>query len=143
MVIDRENSEGIYASSGATLRNGKRMIAVQESINTRAAIENVIDFSFRVVAHRRKRLTLCHTKNVLVQAGALYTEVLEALADRYREVQVDYVHLDAMCQHLPLAPERFDVVVTDNLLETSFSDLGATIQGWTYSGLQRQLECDR
>lgn len=130
LVIVRENSEGMYASSGATLRDGKQgVVAVQESINTRAAIEKVTDFSFRLASMRRQRLTLCHKTNVVVHAGGLYTEVLEELADRYPAVQTDYVHADAMCQHLPLTPERFDVVVTDNLFGDIISDLGATIQG--------------
>lgn len=130
LVIIRENSEGMYASGGSTLYAGsRRSVAVQESINTRSTIERLIDFSFRLAQRRRGRLTLCHKTNILVHAGELYLEVLEEVGARFPDVDVDYVHVDAMCQHLPMTPERFDVVVTDNLFGDIISDLGATIQG--------------
>src|SRR5690606_1181848 len=37
--------------------------------------------------------------------------------------------VDAMCMHLPVHPERFDVVVTDNLFGDIVTDLGAVLQG--------------
>lgn len=130
LVIVRENSEGMYSSDGSTLVKGRvREVAIQESINTRSTIERLMDFSFRLARQRRGRLTLCHKTNILVHAGALYLGVMEEVGARFPEVEVDYVHVDAMCQHLPLTPERFDVVVTDNLFGDIISDLGATIQG--------------
>src|SRR5699024_648151 len=76
-----------------------------------------------------KKLTLCHKTNILVEAGRLWQEVVEEVSARYPEVTTDYVHVDAMCFHLPLAPERFDVIVTDNLFGDIITDLGAVIQG--------------
>jgi 3-isopropylmalate dehydrogenase len=102
---------------------------MQESLNTRAGIERVVDFSFRLALGRRRRLTLCHKTNILVAAGQLWQQVVAEVGERYPEVEVDYVHVDAMCFHLPLAPERFDVVVTDNLFGDIITDLGAVIQG--------------
>ncbi len=130
LVILRENSEGMYTSGGSTLSTGGRStVAVQESINTRATVERLVDFAFRLASSRRGRLTLCHKTNVLVHAGALYSDVMQETAVRYPDIETDYVHVDAMCQHLPLTPGRFDVVVTDNLFGDIISDLGATIQG--------------
>jgi 3-isopropylmalate dehydrogenase len=130
LVIVRENSEGMYASDGSTLwRGDSRAVALQESVNTWSAVSAVIDFSFRLAQRRRKKLTLCHKTNVLVHAGAMYADALEHASAEYPDVEIDYVHVDAMCQHLPLSPERFDVVVTDNLFGDIISDLGATIQG--------------
>ncbi|MBK0417816.1 3-isopropylmalate dehydrogenase [Leucobacter sp. CSA1] len=130
MVIVRENTEGAYVGRGSTVHAGTpNAVAMQESLNTRAGIERVVDFSFRLALGRRRRLTLCHKTNILVAAGQLWQEVVEDLASLYPEVEVDYVHVDAMCFHLPLAPERFDVVVTDNLFGDIITDLGAVIQG--------------
>jgi 3-isopropylmalate dehydrogenase len=120
----------MYTSEGSTLWRGEnRAVALQESVNTLEAVSNVVDFSFRLAERRRKKLTLCHKTNVLVHAGAMYAEAVERAAAEHPDVEVDYVHVDAMCQHLPLTPERFDVVVTDNLFGDIISDLGATIQG--------------
>lgn len=130
LVIVRENSEGMYASDGSTLwRGNSRAVAMQESVNTWAAVRAIVDFSFQLARQRRKKLTLCHKTNILVHAGAIYADAVEQISADYPDVEVDYVHVDAMCQHLPLTPERFDVVVTDNLFGDIISDLGATIQG--------------
>ena len=130
MVIVRENTEGSYVGRGSTVHGGtKNAVAMQESLNTYAGIERLMDFAFRLALGRRKKLTLCHKTNILVAAGQLWQQVMADVAARYPEVETDYVHVDAMCFHLPLAPERFDVVVTDNLFGDIITDLGAVIQG--------------
>mgnify|MGYP006374982139 CR=1 FL=1 len=130
LVIVRENTEGAYVGQGSTVHRGTpNAVAMQESLNTRAGIERVVDFAFRLAVSRRGKLTLCHKTNILVAAGQLWQEVVNDLAKQYPEVETDYVHVDAMCFHLPLTPERFDVVVTDNLFGDIITDLGAVIQG--------------
>ncbi|AZI58730.1 3-isopropylmalate dehydrogenase [Nakamurella antarctica] len=130
MVVIRENMEGMYVSGGSTLYAGtKNAVALQESINTAPTITNVVDYAFRLATHRRNRLTLCHKKNVLVHAGELWQSIVDEVGANYPDVTVDYVHADAMCQHMPMNPERFDVIVTDNLFGDIISDLGAMIQG--------------
>ena len=130
MVIVRENTEGAYVAQGSTVHAGTpAQVAVQESVNTWYAVERAVDFAYRLASVRRKRLTLCHKTNVLVEAGRLWTAVLESVGERYPDVETDYVHVDAMCMHLPVSPERFDVVVTDNLFGDIVTDLGAVLQG--------------
>ncbi|MBP1325795.1 3-isopropylmalate dehydrogenase [Leucobacter exalbidus] len=130
MVIVRENTEGAYVGRGSTVHAGTpNAVAMQESLNTYAGIERVVDFAFRLALGRRKKLTLCHKTNILVAAGQLWQQVVAEVGARYPEVETDYVHVDAMCFHLPLTPERFDVVVTDNLFGDIITDLGAVIQG--------------
>jgi 3-isopropylmalate dehydrogenase len=130
LVIVRENTEGAYVGRGSTVHAGTpHAVAVQESVNTRQGVERVVDYSFRLAQQRRGKLTLCHKKNILIEAGTLWQGTVDDLAVRYPDVEVDYVHVDAMCFHLPVAPERFDVVVTDNLFGDIITDLGAVIQG--------------
>ncbi|MFK5645442.1 3-isopropylmalate dehydrogenase [Ornithinimicrobium sp. LYQ121] len=130
LVIVRENTEGAYVAQGSTVHRGTTArVAVQESVNTWYAVERAVDFAYRLASVRRKRLTLCHKTNVLVEAGALWTDVMSAVGERYPDVETDYVHVDAMCMHLPVSPERFDVVVTDNLFGDIVTDLGAVLQG--------------
>jgi 3-isopropylmalate dehydrogenase len=130
LVIVRENTEGAYVGRGSTVHAGTpNAVAVQESVNTRAGVERVVDYAFRLASARRGRLTLCHKTNILVEAGRLWQDTVNDVAARYPGVETDYVHVDAMCFHLPLSPERFDVVVTDNLFGDIITDLGAVIQG--------------
>ncbi len=130
LIIVRENTEGSYVGGGSTMLAGTPYaVATQDSVNTAFGIHRVVDFAFRLAMQRRKRLTLCHKKNVLVHAGELWQQTVDTVGRQYPEVTVDYVHVDAMCFHLPLTPERFDVVVTDNLFGDIITDLGAMIQG--------------
>ncbi|WP_134772480.1 3-isopropylmalate dehydrogenase [Ornithinimicrobium flavum] len=130
LVVVRENTEGAYVAQGSRVHEGTpAWTAVQESVNTWYAVERAVDFAFRLASVRRGRLTLCHKTNVLVEAGRLWTAVMDSVGERYPEVETDYVHVDAMCMHLPVSPERFDVVVTDNLFGDIVTDLGAVLQG--------------
>jgi 3-isopropylmalate dehydrogenase len=130
LVIIRENTEGLYAGGGATVHRGTdAATAIQNSVTTSPATRTCVDYAFRLARARRRRLALCHKTNILVEAGALWTGVVEEVGRGFPDVEQDYVHADAMCQHLPLTPERFDVVVTDNLFGDIISDLGATVQG--------------
>jgi len=72
---------------------------------------------------------LCHKTNFLVYAGDLWTRTAEEVSADFPEVTLDYVHVDAMCLYLVTEPERFDVVVTDNLFGDIITDLGAAVQG--------------
>ncbi|MDL5157692.1 3-isopropylmalate dehydrogenase [Actinomycetospora termitidis] len=130
LVIIRENTEGLYAGGGTTVHRGtEHATAIQNSVTTTPATRACVEYAYRLARARRGRLTLCHKTNILVEAGRLWTDVVEQVGAAYPGVGRDYVHADAMCQHLPLTPERFDVVVTDNLFGDIISDLGATIQG--------------
>ncbi|WP_166984834.1 3-isopropylmalate dehydrogenase [Canibacter zhoujuaniae] len=130
LVIVRENTEGSYVAAGSSVHTGtKQETAMQESLNTYAGTRRVVEYAFKLANKRRKKLTLCHKTNVLVTAGKLWQRVVDEVAQEFPEVAVDYVHVDAMCFHLPLTPERFDVVVTDNLFGDIITDLGAVVQG--------------
>ena len=130
LVVVRENSEGSYVGGGSTVHRGTpAAVATQGSTNTWYAVHRAVDFAFRLAQQRRGRVTLCHKTNVLVEAGALWLDVLDEVAARFPDVEHDYVHVDAMCMHLPVSPERFDVVVTDNLFGDIITDLGAVLQG--------------
>jgi 3-isopropylmalate dehydrogenase len=131
MVIVRENTEGMYSGAGGILYRGTpHEVATQESLNTRQGVERVLRDAFERARRRRSHLTLVHKTNVLTHAGDLwmraFTEVGEA---EFPDVERDYVHVDAMCLYLVSSPERFDVVVTDNLFGDIITDLGAVVQG--------------
>ncbi|NOY54743.1 MAG: 3-isopropylmalate dehydrogenase [Actinobacteria bacterium] len=130
LVVVRENTEGLYVGAGGTLRRGTSgEVATQESINTRRGVERVVRYAFSEAERREGRLTLCHKTNVLVYAGDLWTRTAEEVSADFPEVTLDYVHVDAMCLYLVTEPERFDVVVTDNLFGDIITDLGAAVQG--------------
>lgn len=131
MVIVRENTESVYAGAGGSLYRGTaHEVATQESVNTRHGVERVLRYAFDTAMGRdRRQLTLCHKTNVLAHAGDLWWRAFHEVGEQYPEVARDYVHVDAACLYMVTQPERFDVVVTENLFGDIITDLGAAVQG--------------
>jgi 3-isopropylmalate dehydrogenase len=131
LVVVREGTEGLYTGAGGVLRRGTPAeVATQESLNTCFGVERVARYAFGLAAQRpRRRLTLVHKTNVLTYAGDLWQRTVDRLAGEFPGVSVDYCHVDAACMFLVTQPERFDVVVTDNLFGDILTDLGAAVAG--------------
>jgi len=129
-VVVREGTEGPYAGAGGQLRTGTpHEIATEESLNTRFGVERVVRDAFGRAQRREKRLTLVHKTNVLVYSGGLWQRTVNEVAGDYADVAVDYCHVDAASMYFVNSPERFDVIVTDNLFGDILTDLGAAIAG--------------
>jgi len=131
-VVVRENTEGLYAGAGGTLRKGTpHEVATQESINTRFGVERCLRYAFELTQKRNKRnkLTLCGKTNVLTFAFDLWERTFYEVAKEYPSIQTDYAHVDATTMWMVKNPEWFDVIVTDNLFGDIITDLGAMIQG--------------
>ncbi|HVM40079.1 MAG TPA: 3-isopropylmalate dehydrogenase [Acidimicrobiia bacterium] len=131
MVVVRENTEGAYVGEGGVLRKGTpNEVATQGSVNTRTGVERCVRYAFNVAGRRQRRhVTLCHKTNVLTWAGDLWSRTTREVAAEYPNVTFDYVHVDAACLYMVESPQRFDVVVTDNLFGDILTDLGAAIAG--------------
>jgi len=132
-VVVRENTEGLYAGAGGTLKKGTPdEVAVQESINTRKGVERCLRYAFEYTRKRARKntLTLCGKTNVLTYAFDLWERVFHEIGERdYADVKRDYAHVDATCMWMVKNPEWFDVIVTDNMFGDIITDLGAMIQG--------------
>ncbi|GAA4639668.1 3-isopropylmalate dehydrogenase [Actinoallomurus vinaceus] len=131
MLVVREGTEGLYAGAGGVLRKGTPYeVATQESLNTAFGVERVVRYAFEQAARRpRKKLTLVHKNNVLVYAGDLWSRTVDAVAKEYPDIEVDYSHVDAATMFFVTQPERYDVIVTDNLFGDIITDLGAAVAG--------------
>ena len=130
-VVVREGTEGLYVGAGSIKDEGtKQELAIEESINTYKGIERVIRDAFnRALLRPRKKLTLVHKNNVLTRAGGLWTRVFNEVAKDFPQVTTDYLHVDAASMFFVTNPERFDVVVTDNLFGDIITDIAAAICG--------------
>ncbi|MFN8158252.1 MAG: 3-isopropylmalate dehydrogenase [Candidatus Nanopelagicales bacterium] len=129
-VVCREGTEGPYAGAGGWLRQGTpQEIATEESVNTAYGVGRIVRDAFERATRRRKHVTLVHKTNVLVHAGGLWKRVFDTVAAEYPDVATDYQHVDAASMFFLTQPERFDVVVTDNLFGDILTDIGAAIAG--------------
>ena len=130
-VVVREGTEGPYAGNGGTLRTGTPAeIATEVSVNTAYGVERVVRDAYeRASARPRKKLTLVHKNNVLVHAGHLWKRIFDRVGAEYPDVTTDYLHVDAATIFFVTQPERFDVIVTDNLFGDILTDLAAAVTG--------------
>ena len=131
MIVVRENTEGTYAGEGGFLRkNTPHEIATQGSVNTRMGVERCVRYAFDLARGRdAKRLHLVHKTNVLTFAGDLWQRTFDAVATDYSDITTGYDHVDAACIHFVQRPEKYDVIVTDNLFGDILTDLGGAIGG--------------
>ena len=67
---------------------------------------------------------MAHKTNVLAYAGDLWRRTVDECAKQFGEVTVDYCHMDAASMYVVTQPERFDVIVTDNLFGDILTGLG-------------------
>ncbi|WP_433545521.1 3-isopropylmalate dehydrogenase [Streptomyces sp. CA-294286] len=130
-VVVREGTEGPYTGNGGSLRTGTaHEVATEVSLNTAYGVERVVRDAFeRAAARPRKKLTLVHKNNVLVYAGHLWKNTFDRVAAEYPSVTTDYLHVDAATIFFVTQPERFDVIVTDNLFGDILTDLAAAVSG--------------
>ncbi len=128
--VIRENTEGTYAGEGGFLRKGTpHEIATQGSVNTRHGVERCVRYAFDLARSRRKHCTLVHKTNVLTFAGDLWERTFNEVALEYPDVATAYNHVDAACIYFVESPQRYDVIVTDNLFGDILTDLGGAISG--------------
>ena len=145
LVFVREGTEGSYAGEGGFLRRGTAQeIATQGSVNTRHGVERCIRYAFALAASRpRKHLTLVHKTNVLTFAGDLWQRTFDIVATEFPDVTTAYNHVDAACIHLVDAPDRYDVIVTDNLFGDILTDLAGAVAGGIGLAASGNLNPDR
>lgn len=134
-MVVREGTEGLYCGAGGAIRRGtEHEVATEVSINTAYGVERVVRYAFELAMKRRKHVTLVHKKNVLVNAGDMWQNIVNKVAAEYPEVQHDYSHIDAATIYLVTDPSRFDVILTDNLFGDILTDeAGAVVGGVGYS----------
>ncbi|MCP3758531.1 3-isopropylmalate dehydrogenase [Streptomyces sp. NPDC056773] len=130
-VVVREGTEGPYTGNGGSLRTGTPAeVATEVSLNTAYGVERVVRDAYeRANGRPRKKLTLVHKNNVLVYAGHLWKNIFDKVGQEYPEVTTDYLHVDAATIFFVTQPERFDVIVTDNLFGDILTDLAAAVTG--------------
>jgi len=130
-VVLRENTEGMYVFMGGNFKKGTaNEIAVQEEINTRKGVERIITAAFEYArSHGRNRVTMSDKSNVLTYGHDLWQRTFKEVAARYPDIEANHLYVDVLAMWMVLDPNRFDVIVTNNLFGDIVTDLGAGLQG--------------
>ena len=124
-VIFRENTEGVYLGRGRI--EGDQYIA--EEVNTAKGVERIIRAAFDwAKAHGKARVTMSDKANA-VPAHRIWQETFRRVAAQYVGIEAEHRYVDALAMELVREPERFAVIVTNNLYGDILSDLGAALVG--------------
>ncbi|SDJ75397.1 tartrate dehydrogenase [Aliiruegeria lutimaris] len=130
-VIVRENSEGEYAGQGGRSHPGLPLeVATDVSIFTRAGIERIMRFAFKLAQSRpRKLLTVVTKSNAQRHGMVLWDQIAAEVAQDFTDVTWDKMLVDAMTVRMTMKPASLDTIVATNLHADILSDLAAALSG--------------
>jgi tartrate dehydrogenase/decarboxylase/D-malate dehydrogenase len=130
-VIVRENSEGEYAGVGGRVHQGSPLEAATDvAMFTRAGVERIMRFAFRLAQSRpRKLLTVVTKSNAQRHAMVMWDEIAVEIAAEFPDVTWDKMLVDAMTMRMVIKPQSIDTVVATNLHADILSDLAAALAG--------------
>src|SRR2546422_5674472 len=124
-VIFRENTEGQYLGRGRS--SGDEHVA--EEVNTGKGVERIIRAAFEwAKAHGKTRVTMSDKSNA-IPTHRIWQDRFKTIAQEYPHIAAEHRYVDALALELVREPQRFEVIVTNNLYGDIVSDLGAGLVG--------------
>ena len=126
-VLLRESTEGLFAGRGATFAEGADR-ATNEMVVTRKGAERVSRLAFELAQKRNKKVSLIDKANVL-SSMVFFREIFDEVAKEFPDCEAEHVYVDATALFLVRDPQRFDVMVTENMFGDILSDLAAGLVG--------------
>ena len=130
-TVFRENTEGLYTGIGGQFkRDTADEVAIEAELNTRKGVERIIRAAFEHARARGLgRVCMSDKSNAMRHGHDLWQRVFKSVAAEFPEIKASHLYVDALVMEMVRAPDRFDVIVTNNLFGDIVTDLGAQIQG--------------
>lgn len=130
-VIVRENSEGEYSGVGGRVHQGHPIEAATDvSIMTRAGVERILRYAFKLAQSRpRKLLTVVTKSNAQRHAMVMWDEIAVQVSKEFPDVKWDKELVDAATARMVNRPATLDTLVATNLHADILSDLAAALAG--------------
>lgn len=130
-VIVRENSEGEYSGVGGRAHQGHPIeVATDVSMMTRAGVERIMRYAFKLAQSRpRKLLTVVTKSNAQRHAMVMWDEIAIQISKEFPDVKWDKELVDAATARMVNRPATLDTLVATNLHADILSDLAAALAG--------------
>jgi tartrate dehydrogenase/decarboxylase/D-malate dehydrogenase len=130
-VIVRENSEGEYSGVGGRAHQGHPIeVATDVSMMTRAGVERIMRYAFKLAQSRpRKLLTVVTKSNAQRHAMVMWDEIAVQISKEFPDVNWDKELVDAATARMVNRPATLDTLVATNLHADILSDLAAALAG--------------
>ena len=123
----------VHVPSGAVERSAQARPAsdpLAVSIMTRAGVERIMRFAFRLARSRpRKLLTVITKSNAQRHAMVMWDEIALQVAKEFPDVTWDKELVDASTARMVNRPASLDTIVATNLHADILSDLAAALAG--------------
>jgi 3-isopropylmalate dehydrogenase len=128
-LIVRELLGSIYFGEprGFDENNGDRK-AYNTMHYTVSEVERIAHIAFQAAQKRNKRLASVDKANVL-ETSRLWRETVNKVAENYPDVELEHLYVDATAMMLVTNPNRFDVILTENLFGDILSDEASVLTG--------------
>lgn len=127
LIVIRENTEGLFSTRHRPTDISSDKVCDTLTI-TRWRAERIVRVAIRLAMQRRKQITLVDKANVL-PSMAFFRRVFQEITSEVPELQAECIYVDAMALYLVQCPQRFDVIVTENMFGDILSDLAAGLVG--------------
>lgn len=127
LVVVRENTEDLYAGLEHIVVPG---VVESLKIITEKASSRICRFAFEYAKkHGRKKVSAVHKANIMKLSDGLFLDCFRKQARDFPEIQAEEVIVDNLCMQLVRNPEKYDVLVMENLYGDIVSDLCAGLVG--------------
>jgi 3-isopropylmalate dehydrogenase len=127
LLIVRENTEGLFASRKNSFAPALDA-AIDTMLVTRKGAERIFRAAFHEARRRRGHVTLVDKANVL-PSMAFFRRIFDDVRPEFPDVKTEKIYVDAAALYLVQQPQRFDVLVTENLFGDILSDLAGGLVG--------------
>ena len=127
LVVVRENTEDLYSGLEHIVVPG---VVESLKIITDKASTRIARFAFEYARKNgRKKVTAVHKANIMKLSDGLFLDCCRRVAREHAEIVYEEVIVDNLCMQLVRNPEKYDVMVMENLYGDIVSDLCAGLVG--------------
>lgn len=129
LLVVRELTGGIYFGEPSILEQDDQGRFAVDTLRYRdSEIERVVRLAFQLAQGRRGHVASVDKSNVL-QSSRLWRAVANEVHGEFPDVHLEHVLVDAMAMHLIKQPNRFDVIVTENMFGDILTDEASVLPG--------------
>lgn len=133
ILVIRETTEGMFAGLKDPFEPSDESLTDRMTI-TRKTSEKLFTVAFTQARLRKENsgtkghVTLLHKSNVL-RSNSLLVKVFREVAARNPDIETADYYIDAGAMYFVTSPERYDVVVTENIFGDIVSEIAAGVVG--------------
>ncbi len=128
-VFVRELTGGLYfARPKRQWQTSRGRRATDSMTYSEQEIERIVRVGFELARGRHKKLTSVDKANVL-ESSRLWRQVAMEVAQKYPDVELDHMLVDACAMRLIQRPAYFDVIVTENMFGDILTDEASMLAG--------------